>query len=872
MAEVTALRSNALPYPIYGAPWTLVAPILDADGDLVTGASGLDSEVSKNGDTFADCTNEATEIATSSGMYYLTLTGTEMTADVVAVIVKTSSSGAKTTPVVYYPRKLITIRSGTAQGGDSGYITLDGDASDQDDFYNGMVVIGTLDATTEVRVISDYTGSNKRAAVTPDWVTVPDNDDTFVIKLPEGVQINAANLTHIAGAAVSTTAAQLGVNVVQVSGDAGAADNLEAAVDGTGYNVGAGQIVAASVTGAVGSVTGNVTGSVGSVVGAVGSVSGNVAGSVNSVATTVNANVTTISGDATAADNAESFFDGTGYAGTNNVIPTVTTLTNLPAGAATAAELAKVPKSDGAVSWNSTALGAINAQCDTAISDAQLATAAALATVDNNVDSILDDTAQIGAAGAGLTAIPWNAAWDVEVQSEAADALAVYDPPTNAEMEARTLPAANYFDPAADTVANVTTVTNPVTAGTVTDKTGYALTAAYDAAKTAAAPGAAMTLTAAYDAAKNAAAPGAAMTLTSAYDAAKSAAPAGTALSNVTWTDARAAKLDNADVATSTRLATAGYTAPDNASVAAILEDTGTTLPATLATLSTLDAGDVADALTAYGAAKPGAAMTLTAAYDAAKSAAAAGAKMDLVNAPNATAVAAIQAGLSTLDAGDIPTPAEIRAEIDANSTKLDATVSSRASQTSVDTVDGVVDAVKLKTDNLPAAPAAVGSAMILTAAYDAAKTAAPASTALSNATWTDARAGRLDNLDAAISTRSTYAGGPVASVTGNVGGNVLGSVASVTGSVTVDDLDVPTANKIADHVLRRSTAAAEDSADGDTKAFRSLLGAVSKLVNKIAVVGDVLTTYETDDVTPLGTQTLTSDPDAEPITGVDTE
>ena len=39
------------------------------------------------------------------------------------------------------------------------------------------------------------------------------------------------------------------------------------------------------------------------------------------------ANVTKISGDATAANNAESFFDGTGYAGTNNVIPAVTTLT-----------------------------------------------------------------------------------------------------------------------------------------------------------------------------------------------------------------------------------------------------------------------------------------------------------------------------------------------------------------------------------------------------------------------------------------------------------------------------------------------------------------------------------------------------------------
>jgi hypothetical protein len=42
---------------------------------------------------------------------------------------------------------------------------------------------------------------------------------------------------------------------------------------------------------------------------------------------TPNVNVAQISGDSVAADNAESFFDGTGYAGTNNVIPSVTTVT-----------------------------------------------------------------------------------------------------------------------------------------------------------------------------------------------------------------------------------------------------------------------------------------------------------------------------------------------------------------------------------------------------------------------------------------------------------------------------------------------------------------------------------------------------------------
>ncbi len=40
----------------------------------------------------------------------------------------------------------------------------------------------------------------------------------------------------------------------------------------------------------------------------------------------IDANMGAISADSVAADNAEAFFDGTGYAGTNNVIPTVTTV------------------------------------------------------------------------------------------------------------------------------------------------------------------------------------------------------------------------------------------------------------------------------------------------------------------------------------------------------------------------------------------------------------------------------------------------------------------------------------------------------------------------------------------------------------------
>ena len=115
----------------------------------------------------------------------------------------------------------------------------------------------------------------------------------------------------------------------------------------------------------------------------------------------------------------------------------------------------------------SAATDQINTACDVAVADALLATAANLATVDTNVSLILADTGElqtdnipgtlatisgkiddiddfvdtevaaiksdtediladtvvIGAAGAGLTAIPWNSAWDTDVQSGAEAAL-----------------------------------------------------------------------------------------------------------------------------------------------------------------------------------------------------------------------------------------------------------------------------------------------------------------------------------------------------------------------------------------------------------------------------------------------------------------
>lgn len=76
----------------------------------------------------------------------------------------------------------------------------------------------------------------------------------------------------------------------------------------------------------------------------------------------------------------------------------------------------------------------------------------------------------------------------------------------------------------------------------------------------------------------------------------------------------------------------------------------------------------------------------------------------------------------------------------------------------------------------------------------------------------------------------------------------------------------------IADHVIRRTFQNACDSADGDAKAGRSLLGAIAKLVNKVTSLAGTLTVYEDDDTTSLYTQTVTTNASADPITALDTD
>lgn len=364
---MSATAQDAHPFPIYNARFRLVVPLLDADGDPIS-PSSPDTELSQDMGTFADATNEATEIATSSGIVYVDLIATEM--DTTSTVVKVASTGAKTTIAVLNPRRLPIIRTGTAQAGAATTITLDSSASAIDDYYVGCYVNITNDTPTnargQARVITDYVGSTKVATVAT-WGTNPSSSSTFeILATPDWIQ-RLSDVNAISGVAVSTSTAQLGVNVVnvggsavsqsggllnanvtQISSDATAADNAEAFFDGTGY-AGTGNTIP-TVTTVTNQVTANVT-----------AISGDSAAADNLESytdgtTPMPVNVTQVSGDSTAADNAEAFFDGTGYAGTNNVIPLVTTVTNLT-NAATSGDLTATMKAS------------VNTEVDTALTD-----------------------------------------------------------------------------------------------------------------------------------------------------------------------------------------------------------------------------------------------------------------------------------------------------------------------------------------------------------------------------------------------------------------------------------------------------------------------------------------------------------------------
>ncbi len=149
---------------------TLVFPIYDNIGDLVTAAAALDSERSIDQGTFTDCTNEATEIATASAVYSLVLTQAEINGDEIAVITKTTTTDAKTAVnVVYTSTRNIDDLAYPTTSGRSTDVTATGEVGLDLDNTSGTIAAAQI-ATGAITAAKFAAGAIDAAAIAADAI------------------------------------------------------------------------------------------------------------------------------------------------------------------------------------------------------------------------------------------------------------------------------------------------------------------------------------------------------------------------------------------------------------------------------------------------------------------------------------------------------------------------------------------------------------------------------------------------------------------------------------------------------------------------------------------------------------------------------
>ena len=93
--------TDVAPWPVKNKAYRAHFLLMNATGDPVTSGTGLDCQVSKDGAAFAAAAATETEIG--NGWYYCDLTTTEMNADTVIMVLKSSTSGAKTAHLLVHP-------------------------------------------------------------------------------------------------------------------------------------------------------------------------------------------------------------------------------------------------------------------------------------------------------------------------------------------------------------------------------------------------------------------------------------------------------------------------------------------------------------------------------------------------------------------------------------------------------------------------------------------------------------------------------------------------------------------------------------------------------------------------------------------------
>ncbi len=303
------------------------------------------------------------EVSLSSGGVTLSTSGLAATADAVWDEAASGHVAAGS-----FGARLMVIRSATAQAGSSTTITLDASASASDDFYNNTIIqIAAGTGAGQGRFISDYNGTTKVATVSS-WVTNPSSDSVFVItpfgSIPGATAPTASEVAdavwdearadHVAagsfgqaGQIIRSATAQAGTtSSITLDASASATNDLYnyqvvTVLSGTGAGqsrqitdyVGSTKVatvdpafITAPSSDSVFAITplGIDAATLAQIADAVWDEARSGHATAGTFGEYVFADTVRLSGDATAADNAEAFFDGTGYAGTGNTIPTVT--------------------------------------------------------------------------------------------------------------------------------------------------------------------------------------------------------------------------------------------------------------------------------------------------------------------------------------------------------------------------------------------------------------------------------------------------------------------------------------------------------------------------------------------------------------------
>lgn len=190
MANHFSHASN--PYPIRNTRFTVGLPQLAADG-TPTDATTPDTEISKDLAAFVDTAEEVAQVSGGAGTAYITFSGAEMDCTIAWVQAKVAS-GPKTTLATIYPRNLVVIGSGTLSAGSAGGGTL-GTLLAYD--VTGCFIRttggtgggGSGGANNQARKIMTYSISTGAFTVAPDWETTPSTDTTYDVLLPEGVTL-----------------------------------------------------------------------------------------------------------------------------------------------------------------------------------------------------------------------------------------------------------------------------------------------------------------------------------------------------------------------------------------------------------------------------------------------------------------------------------------------------------------------------------------------------------------------------------------------------------------------------------------------------------------------------------------------------------